>query len=376
MSYIALSFLIAMVITFLSIPVIINIAHEKKLIDTNDDRKIHKNPTPALGGIGIFAGFIIAVLMVWPNQFRNTNPDYNLQYIAAACLIIFFVGLKDDLVIISPLKKFIGQLIAAWIIVYKCHLQINNFHGIFGVNELPNVVSLMITYLAIVLIINSFNLIDGVDGLSGSLALVSLIGFSIFFYIYGTANLSYSIVASSLAGAIVAFLIYNFHPAKIFMGDTGSLLLGLLNAILLIKFLALSIPNHPEVLATTKIKGGPLVGLSFIFIPLFDTFRVFGMRILNGGSPFTPDRNHIHHILLDKGYSHKKVTIILTCVAVAVIFVAYLCNYFLIPTVTLFVLIALGVLLFYCSYKLPVQVKYTETVSNDSKIVNISRDAS
>jgi UDP-GlcNAc:undecaprenyl-phosphate GlcNAc-1-phosphate transferase len=376
MSYMILSFLIAMGITFVSIPVIINIAHEKKLVDVPDDRKVHENPIPALGGVGIFAGFIIALLMVWPNQFRGLNPDYNLQYIAAACLIIFFVGLKDDIVVISPLKKFIGQLIAAWIIVYKCRLQINSFYGILGVYNLPNIISLFVTYLAIVLIINSFNLIDGVDGLSSSLALVSLIGFSIFFYNYGTLNLSYSILASSLAGALVAFLIYNFYPAKIFMGDTGSLLVGLLNAILLIKFLSISYPNHPEVNVVSKLKGGPIVGLSFIFIPLFDTFRVFTMRIFQGGSPFTPDRTHIHHILLDKGFNHKKVTLILTGAAIVIILITYLCNLFFISTATLIIVILLGLVLLYLSNFLPLQHSNINNEKEDSKIVKISRDAS
>ncbi len=378
MAYLFLSFLTAFGITYLSIPVIINIANEKKLVDVPDERKIHDNPIPALGGVGIFAGFIIAALLFWTNQFRNNNPDFNLQYIAAACLIIFFLGLKDDILDISALKKFIGQLIAAWILVYKCRLQINSFYGVFGIYELPNTVSLLITYLTVVLIVNSFNLIDGVDGLSSCLALVSLIGFSIFFKNYGTKELGYSILAAALAGSLVAFLIFNFHPAKIFMGDTGSLLVGLINAMLLIKFLDVNAKSD-YITSIWKLKGGVTVGLSFIFIPLIDTIRVFGWRIINGNSPFNPDRNHIHHILLDKGFSHKKVTIILTLAALVLIVIAYISNFFLVPTASILVLLFSGVVLFIiANYNKPknLSTQINNEVTDDARIVNITRENS
>lgn len=383
MGYLLLAFGIAALITYLSIPVIINIAKEKKLFDVPDDRKIHKNPIPSLGGVGIFGGFIVALLLAWPNQLTSKASLDNLQYIAAASLIIFFLGLKDDIVIISPLKKFIGQLIAAWIIVYKCQIQITSFYGVFGIYQLPNAVSLGVTYLALVLVINSFNLIDGVDGLSGNLAMISAICFAVFFLSYGVSNIGYGIVAASLAGAIASFLIFNHHPAKIFMGDTGSLLIGLINAILVIKFISLSATTNVQYAGTStrfNIVGGPVVALSLIFVPLFDTTRVFTLRILKGRSPFSPDRNHIHHILLDKGLTHNRIALVLSLASILLISISYIANLYVTITAALVVLVICSCALFTIAYYLPKKkaTKQSTKKKNDdtnSKIINMARDA-
>lgn len=313
MRFIIPSFGIAFLITFLAIPVIIRVALEKKLVDIPDARKVHKTPIPSLGGIGIYAGFLVAMLLTWPNHLADL---IYLQYITAACCVVFFLGMKDDIMDIGPLKKFIGQLIAAWIIIYKCKLQINNFHGIFGIHELPQVVSVALTYVVVILIINSFNLIDGVDGLSGTLGMVSALAFGIFFYYSGPMNFGYAVLAAALGGAIAAFLIFNHHPAKIFMGDTGSLLLGLLNAVMMLKFINIASAPDTSPLVGLLLPNAPLIAAAILIIPLFDTLRVFAIRILHGRSPFSPDRNHIHHILLDKGFSHNQVTRLLALAAV------------------------------------------------------------
>ena len=375
MTYILLSFGLAAVITYLAIPVIINIAIEKKLVDMPDARKVHSNPIPSLGGIGIFAGFIMAILLCWPNHLAEI---FTLQYLTAASLIIFFLGMKDDIVIISPLKKFIGQLVASWIIVYKCNLEITNFHGIFGVYQLPHLVTLGITYLAIVLIINAFNLIDGVDGLSATLAFISAVGFAVYFYGFGQANFGFAVIAAALAGAIASFLIYNHHPAKIFMGDTGSLLVGLVNAVLLIKFI--SIATFESVIANSVVLNtSPVVGLSFLFIPLFDTARVFTLRILKGNSPFSPDRSHIHHILLDKGLSHNKVTLYIALSSLFVILLAYVFCTIVTYTAAIVLLIVATTLLFIIAYYFPkkknISISKNKNGETNSRIVNIARDA-
>jgi UDP-GlcNAc:undecaprenyl-phosphate/decaprenyl-phosphate GlcNAc-1-phosphate transferase len=375
MPYIILAFLVAAVITYLAIPVIINIAIEKKLVDVPDARKVHKNPIPSLGGIGIFAGFIMAILLCWPN---HLSEIFTLQYLTAACLVVFFLGMKDDILIISPLKKFIGQLFAAWIVIYKCKLQISNLQGLFGIHELPNVVSLAITYLAVVLIVNSFNLIDGVDGLSGTLAFISAVCFAVYFYGFSTANFGYSVIAAALAGAIAAFLIFNHHPAKIFMGDTGSLLIGLINAFLLIKFIKLS-PFQNQLGDNIFLETGPIMGLSLLFIPLFDTARVFSLRILKGRSPFSPDRNHIHHILLDRGLSHNRVTLYLALASIFIIALSYISCFFFTNTVALCIITVVTALLFAAAYFAPKkkQVKQAKKKNGDtnSRIVNMARNA-
>jgi UDP-N-acetylmuramyl pentapeptide phosphotransferase/UDP-N-acetylglucosamine-1-phosphate transferase len=236
-----------------------------------------------------------------------------LQFFVASCVVIFFLGLKDDILIISASKKFIGQIIAAGIIIKFGGVHINNMHGFLGIYEIPAFAGTLFTFLTIIVITNSFNLIDGVDGLAGSLGLMTTLTFGTYFYVAG--ELTFAVMAFSLAGSLISFLIYNFSPAKIFMGDTGSLLLGLINSILVIKFINIAGASG----ASVPVSSSPAIGFAILMIPLFDTLRVFGLRILDRRSPFSPDRNHVHHFLLDLGFSHKKVA--MTCVATNIIFI-------------------------------------------------------
>jgi UDP-GlcNAc:undecaprenyl-phosphate GlcNAc-1-phosphate transferase len=307
MDNILLSLGLAFLITFFAIPVIIQIAKNKKLFDEPDERKVHKAVIPTLGGLGIFAGFIVATLMGAP-----AAPE--LQYFAAASIVIFFLGLKDDILILSANKKFIGQLIAAGIIIKFGNIHITNMHGFLGIHEIPYFAGIIFTVFTVIVITNAFNLIDGVDGLAGSLGMVTTLVFGTYFYFAN--ELTYAVMAFSLSGASLAFLIYNFSPAKIFMGDTGSLLLGLINSILVIKFINVAGTTGN----TWSCHAAPAVGFAVLIIPLFDTLRVFGLRILDRRSPFSPDRIHIHHYLLDLGFSHKKITF--TCVTTTLLFIA------------------------------------------------------
>ncbi len=311
MDNILLSSALAFLLTFFAIPVIIQVAKEKKLFDEPDERKVHKAVIPTLGGLGIFCGFILAVLIGIPPAF-----SHQLQYFIAAIMVIFFLGIKDDILIISATKKFIGQLVAAGIIIKFGGIQINNMHGLFGINHIPYTIGIFLTFFTIVVITNSFNLIDGVDGLAGSLGLLTSVVFGIYFLVIG--ELMYAVMAFALSGSLVAFLIYNFSPAKIFMGDTGSLLLGLLNSIFVLKFIAIA--SDPVMSVNFPLQSSPAIGFAILIVPLFDTLRVFSLRILNRRSPFSADRNHIHHFLLDIGLSHKMITLV--CVSVNILFIA------------------------------------------------------
>lgn len=300
---------LAFLITFFSIPVIIEVAKDKKLFDEPGERKVHKAVIPTLGGLGIFAGFIIAILMGVP---FSVTPEF--QYIMAAIMIIFFMGIKDDILILTATKKFIGQLVAAGIIIKFGGIEITNMYGFMGMYAIPHTASFLLTLFTIVVITNSFNLIDGVDGLAGSLGLLTSVIFGIYFYF--TGQVLYTIMAVSLAGSLIAFLIYNFNPAKIFMGDTGSLLIGIINSIFVIKFI--SIASNPS--SALPFESAPALGFSILLVPLFDTLRVVSHRIINHRSPFSPDRNHIHHFLLEMGLSHKMI--VFTCVTTNVLFIA------------------------------------------------------
>lgn len=307
-----LSLAISFTITFLAIPAIITVAESKKLFDVPDERKIHQAHIPSLGGLGIFAGFMLACLL---SIHLSNSPEF--QYFLAAALVMFFLGLKDDILVISPIKKFIGQVIAAFLIIYKGGVQITSMHGFLGINELPEMFSMILTYFTVIVIINSFNLIDGIDGLAGTLGIISAALFG--FYFLRTDMVPYAILAFSLAGSLMAFLIFNYHPAKIFMGDTGSMLIGLVNAVLVIKFI--DVAQAPGM--AMPVYAAPAIGFTILLIPLLDTLRVFGIRIFHQRSPFSPDRNHIHHLMLDKGWSHNTITFTLAGFSLAIVSAAY-----------------------------------------------------
>ncbi|HEX8331039.1 MAG TPA: MraY family glycosyltransferase [Segetibacter sp.] len=311
MEQIVIGGMLAFLATFYAIPVIIKVAEAKKLYDEPDDiRKLHTKPIPALGGLGIFIGFTLSILLTI--SFSSADA-VEFQYYIAAILLIFFVGIKDDILVLSAMKKFMGQLFVAAILMFKAKLLITNMGGFLGFQTINETSSYFLTLFTIVVIINAFNLIDGVDGLAGGLGFVTSLVFGIFFLVNG--NIPYAVLGFGFAGSVLAFLIYNFHPAKIFMGDTGSMLIGLVNSILVIKFI-----ESGAGYASYPVIAAPAVGFAIMLLPLMDTLRVFGIRIIHGRSPFSPDRNHIHHLLMDKGMSHKNVTF--TCIAVNGLFIA------------------------------------------------------
>lgn len=299
---------VSFIITFLAIPVVIQVAEKKKLYDIPDERKLHTRLVASLGGVGIFGGFILASLLSIQGY---QNPEF--QYFFAAAIIIFFLGLKDDIMILSASKKFVGQIIAASILIHLGGIRLDSMHGVLGFNELPEGFGLALSYLTIIVVINSFNLIDGVDGLAASLGVLTMTVFGVYFFAIDYQ--AYALMAFAMAGSLVAFLIFNHNPAKIFMGDSGSLMIGLINSILVIKFINVS--NTPFV--AVPVQSAVAVGFAILLVPLLDTLRVFSIRIFKGRSPFTPDRNHVHHLLLDSGLNHAAVTF--TCVGLNIGFI-------------------------------------------------------
>lgn len=307
-----LSFLTAFFITWLAIPAIINIARVKGLMDEPGERRSHSTSIPTLGGIGIFAGLIFSVTFWTPFVVFS-----DLQYILCALIVIFLIGAKDDIVPLSPAKKFAGEILAAIILVFRADVKLTSLYGVFGIYDLSLWASLSLSIFTIIVIINAINLIDGINGLSGSIGTVIAATFGWWFYSINAIELA--IIAFALAGALVAFLKYNYSPARIFMGDTGALLIGLVCSILAIKFIELNKGlTHPM-----AIQSVPAVAVGVMIIPLFDTLRVFTLRALKGKSPFHPDRNHIHHLLIDSGLSHMQATYVLVAVNVLFIFLVY-----------------------------------------------------
>ena len=307
------SFLTAFLITFVVIPKVIFFAERLRLIDSAGERAAHKGSVPIFGGIAIFSGLMFSLLF-WAEL-------ENIQFILVSFLIVFFVGVIDDLLALSPSKKLVGQIISVLILVYLQELQIDNMHGVLGVYELPDWISTLFTVFVVIVITNGFNLIDGVNGLAGGIGVIAafLFGMIALLMLDIPGQRDMAIIAFTLMGALLGFLKYNFHPAKIFMGDTGSLVVGMILSVLAINSI-----SHGLVTDNIKLPNkGPLLAIALLAIPLFDSLRVFVVRIMKGRHPLFPGREHIHHALLDLGFGHKYTSLTLYAFALFLVLISY-----------------------------------------------------
>ena len=300
-------------------PVLIYLAHKKKLMDEPVDRSMHVHRTPTLGGIGMFITFSLCIIIMGILTELGQPDLLKLLSILGGTIILLFLGIKDDLLELAPRKKFMGQLFSAALVILGTDTRIESFYGVFGIGELPYLVSIVFTLLAFVFIINAFNLIDGINGLATSVAIIVNTSFGVYFVMNG--QYLHLLVSFSLIGVLVGFLRYNVSRVRLmFMGDSGSLFLGFLLAYQAIGFL--SINQLPETVFT--VSNAPIMALAILVYPILDALRVFSIRIAKGKSPFAADRNHIHHKLLDHGFSHIKATIIIAVCNLFVIQIAFM----------------------------------------------------
>ncbi|HEX7674846.1 MAG TPA: MraY family glycosyltransferase [Bdellovibrio sp.] len=307
------SFVVAFMISVIAIPSIIKVADLKHLMDEPDStRKLHVKRTPTLGGISIFAATIFSYSAV--ADFLEIK--YEIKMMIPALILLFFAGVKDDILILSPLKKLFTQFICAALITIIGNMRITSLWGMFGITDISPFTGALLTFLVVVSLINAFNLIDGVDGLAGGLGFIASMFFGIWFAL--TNATASAILSFSLAGSLLGFLFFNYRNAKIFMGDTGSMILGFIISILAIKFIE---SNRASDIVSSPfyIKAAPGVAIAAVLIPLLDMTRIFFHRVLQGKSPFSADRNHIHHLLIDLGLSPLQVTLCLHFFAIAFI---------------------------------------------------------
>lgn len=312
MNAVYLSLICSLFIAIVAIPTIIRISYLKHLYDVPDDRKVHGKAIPTLGGLAIFAGFAISMSIFAPHDVKFIQ----YQYLYAALLIIFFTGIQDDILSISPLKKLLGQIAAAALVVLMGGIRLTSMHGLLGIEAIPESWGIVLTIFTLLVIMNGSNLIDGINWLSGGVGIVVSFSFGAFFLINGHYELA--IISSSLIGGILSFMWFNKTPAKIFMGDTGSLIIGLINGVLCIYFINMNTAG-----AAFSFEASPIVAFGILIVPLFDTLRVFLWRMLRGKSPFSPDRNHIHHRLLELGHSHMKSSGIIVFTNISIITFLY-----------------------------------------------------
>lgn len=308
-------FLTSFLVAFASIPSIINIANRLSLYDEPNERKLHNDRIPLLGGISIFAASLFS-FTIWAAPYFE--PPH--LFIIAALIIIFFFGLRDDIAPLAPLKKLAGQVIASIIVILYCDVRLQGLHGLFGIHALGWAASILWTLFAMLFIINAINLIDGIDGLASGLGIIASIVFGILFFVYGDWLMT--VLAFALCGSLCGFIPYNFHKAKIFMGDTGSMITGFILAMFAIYFMELTrrivVDNWFNYYAT------PVIVLSALIIPIVDMIRVFSIRLLKFQSPFSADRNHIHHRLLQIGFNQVQTCIILYTATILFIVAAWI----------------------------------------------------
>jgi len=298
------------VICFLIIPVIIKYSLEKNLVDIPGRRKIHKKVTPSMGGIAIFIAFFISSL-VW----IDISDWAKIRIILMALFIIFFIGVRDDIIPLRPFMKILGQVMASGLIIFLLDLRLKSFYGLLGIYEIPFWLSVIATTFTIVVVTNSFNLIDGLDGLAGTIASIAFLAFGFSFYLIN--DTIFAVLSFCMVGAIASFLVFNWEPSEIFMGDTGALVLGMFLSVLAIHFI--DSHNGLPITSPYKINAGIATAIAILIIPLADTLRIFILRIIRKQSPFVPDKSHIHHNLIRLGLSHQKATITLGIIQIITI---------------------------------------------------------
>ena len=291
--------IIALSISLILIPILKKLAINYGLTDIPNSRKLHKSPIPLIGGIAILLSTIMALLL--SNTFWQ-NGGFEL-FIFGPGLLLLITGSIDDKIDISPLSRLIIQFGCAYTVA-SFGIRLTSLYGIFGIYDIPNIWQYIVTMVIITGVVNSFNLMDGIDGLAGGLAVFGLVIFSILSYFFGQ-NIFIIFFAATI-GATLGFLKFNLSKNKIFLGDGGSLFLGFILVTSGIKLI--EVTNISEAVNQTLVI---IMVVGTFLIPVLDALRVFRKRIKSGVSPFTPDKNHLHHLFIFLGFTHKVTTILI-----------------------------------------------------------------
>ncbi|MGI6079279.1 MAG: glycosyltransferase family 4 protein [Fastidiosipilaceae bacterium] len=309
-----LSLFVSFAITFYGIPAVVSLAKAKSLYDMPNCRTSHYSPIPRLGGTMIFAGVILSSVI-----FTSFFTAYELKYIIAGMIILFFLGLKDDIISLTPHKKLIGQILAASVIVLAGNIRLTGLDKFIQNDFIAFAVSVFITIFLIVALINSINLIDGIDGLASGIAMIASAFFGAIFMSMGHVN--YAIICISLIGSLAAFTWYNVFSEKnkIFLGDTGSTIIGFLMAVFVIRFIELTISDQYQ----GTIESAPAIAFAVLLFPIFDMLRIMVVRLLNKRPIFEADNNHIHHMVLKVFGTHLKSTVVILTINVILIAITY-----------------------------------------------------
>ncbi len=332
--------ILSLLITYITIPQVIKVAHKKHLMDEPNGRSSHVKLIPNLGGIALFYAISICASIFAYELFDS------YKFLFASLVILLFVGVMDDIMVMRAYKKLMVQIILSILMVLGSDVRIRSLFGLFGVYELSYWASVLFTIFTFVALINAFNLIDGIDGLAGSYSVLCSIFFGISYYRLGEYNYPLVVLCAVIVGAGLGFLRYNlsnYRSSKIFMGDTGSMILGFLLAFTAICFIDIFIDKQIAGVPRYHLQSAPVIAVAILILPIIDTLNVFTIRVLNKKSPMFADRNHIHHKLLDLGLTHRRSTAYILCYYLIVVMVAYFCRHFEI-NLLLAIVIGLGFL--------------------------------
>ena len=308
-------FLANLITTFLLIPRIRNTTLKLGYTDTPDARSSHQNTVPTFGGIAFYISLILTLFMLQ----KEYDNDIIITFLVSIS-ILFFTGFKDDLRNSSPKAKLFGQLLAVSLLMLHSEFYIYSIHGLFGIYEMPPIIGVPFSVFLFISIINAYNLIDGIDGLASMVGIVAALSFGVLFYHLDLYF--YTGICVAIISMLFAFLRFNFSTKKkIFMGDTGSLTIGFVLGILGMRLMTLDFE-------TVSLIGIPRSGIHLLFltiliVPTFDVSRVIFTRLIKKLSISTPDRNHIHHLLIDAGLTHKKASLLLGFVNIFLVGMMY-----------------------------------------------------
>jgi len=290
-------------IVYKLIPVLIKVAYIRELYDSPDgERKLHRSYISSLGGIAILTAFLIGITI---SGFADRLTGFS--YLSTGLLILFFTGLKDDLIGLSPVKKLVIEILSVSMIIFGCNLFISDFGGVFGINSLPVYVTYPVTLFTIIVVMNAYNLIDGMDGLAGGIGAIASLFFAAGFMMAG--DLPMAVLSGFTFFTLLGYLFHNFYPANIFMGDSGSLTVGLLLSFQAVQFI--NVGSSDTLVEYLNPAAAIVLPVAVLSVPLYDTIRVFTKRICNKQSPFSPGRDHVHHEFLSMGFKQNQVSIIL-----------------------------------------------------------------
>ena len=299
-------------------PAIIYLSYAKKLTKKPNNRSSHNKLVPTMGGLAIFIGISISIALVTIIMGDKAEVSEILSLVTTTTILLF-IGIKDDLMEISSRKKFLTQLVAALLLILLTGNHITNFYGLLGIHSIPRLLCIGFTVFVYILIINAYNLIDGIDGLAAGLGIV-FFGFCGSYFISNSQCIDGFLSFASIGG-LVAFSRYNIsNTRKVFMGDTGSMVIGLILTYQIVKILSID----PSIKDNYQINNIPVVILALLSYPLFDTLRVFIIRIKNKKSPFSADRKHIHHSLIDLGLSHLQSSSLIIVYTFMIVSLAYI----------------------------------------------------